>query len=437
MMPTPPPALLHPSAWPRYGDLADLLLASGAIFEPWSQGLPRFHGGPLVLSDLARDRLYDAARRVGALYDELCALVWADPALLDFFHLTPWQRRIWDASGGLWHGFARLDAFWCGDDQLQICEINADTPTGQLDALAISQIVGPLHPDLRDAMADYEPRLWAMLCRYHAARTGKPQPRRIGIVYPTDICEDLMLVRLYTRWWEARGVPVISGSPFNLVRRPDGGVQIFGQPVDLILRHYKTDWWAEARPVWIDEEPVPDPDALEGPLQLLFEAEARGLLSVVNPLGAILPQSKRAMALFWEALHRFSAPAQDTIRALIPPTFRVETLGRERLLAERDAWVLKSDFGCEGQEVVVGPWTDPDHWAAAVSLMTDGNWVAQRFFSAAPLPSGQIPNFGVYLIAGEPSGVLTRLDPGQQATGFGAVITPTFTTAPTVDQEQR
>lgn len=422
-------AHLLPSHWEgRYEELAETLVGNCTIFEPWVYGVPRFHGGALVLSQDAHRRLYEAARRIGALYQQLAEIIWAEPELLDsFYALSPWQKYIWLSSGGVWHGFARLDAFLCDGGRVQICEINADTPTGQIDAVAIGEVVEPLHPELDHTMAVYEERLWSMMVRYHQARTGQEGgPRRIGLVYPTDICEDITLMQLYTRWWEARGAQVVLGSPFNLVPTPEGGVQIFGQPVDMILRHYKTDWWAEQRPVWKDEPQVPDPDPLEEQLACLVQAEQAGRVSVLNPMGSLVPQSKLSMAFFWEQLHRFSPQNQEAILDLVPPTWRVATLGRQRLLQEREHWVLKSDFGCEGEEVSIGRFCSPEVWEKTVEMMTEGNWIAQRFFRASALEGGHIPNYGVYLIAGEPAGVLTRLNPGREATGHEALVAPTF-----------
>jgi glutathionylspermidine synthase len=171
---------------------------------------------------------------------------------------------------------------------------------------------------------------------------------------------------------------------------------------------------------------VPDPDPLDEQLSFLIQAEQSGKLSILNPMGSIVPQDKLSMAFFWEQLHRFSPQNQQTILDLMPPTWRVDTLGRQRLIQEREHWVLKSDFGCEGEEVAIGRFCAPDVWEKTVEMMTEGNWIAQRFFRASALEGGHIPNYGVYLIAGEPAGVLTRLNPGREATSHEALVAPTF-----------
>ena len=51
---------------------------------------------------------------------------------------------------------------------------------------------------------------------------------------------------------------------------------MFGEPLDLLIRHYKTDWWGERQVVWSDAEPYPDDEPLSGPLRLLLSAEYAG-----------------------------------------------------------------------------------------------------------------------------------------------------------------
>src|SRR5262249_59369248 len=94
------------------------------------------------------------------------------------------------------------------------------------------------------------------------ARREKPA---IGIVYPTEITEDLSMVRLYAELFAERGCRVALGSPYNLGRAPDGRLALLGTPVDVVVRHYKTDWLGEREPVWLDQAPpdhhAPPPDA--------------------------------------------------------------------------------------------------------------------------------------------------------------------------------
>src|SRR5207302_26673 len=78
------------------------------------------------------------------------------------------------------------------------------------------------------------------------------------------------------RWLEARGCRVVTGSPFNLSRAPGGGVALLGVPCDVLVRHYKTDWWSEREPARDDDEPFTDSEPLAAQLGLVIDAELAG-----------------------------------------------------------------------------------------------------------------------------------------------------------------
>jgi glutathionylspermidine synthase len=185
-----------------------------------------------------------------------------------------------------------------------------------------------------------------------------------------------------------------------------------------LIRHYKTDWWGERSPVWDDEAPLADPQPLSRPLRAIAEGTLAGRLAVVNPFGAVLPQNKRAMAFLWEQRTRFSTDGQQAIADFVPFTARLETLDRAQLGRERDRWVLKSDYGCEGEEVIVGAEVDAAVWDAALAHALPRRWVAQRRFVPLREPDGDAVNYGLYVIAGRAAGLYARRAPG--ATDRGA-----------------
>jgi hypothetical protein len=250
----------------------------------------------------------------------------------------------------------------------------------------------------------------------------------VAIIYPTDMPEDLSMIALYRRWLEAHGCTVVLGSPYNLgpPAKEDAArrVTVLGQPEDLILRHYKTDWWGERETIWENQPPYADPDPLARELLLLLEAESEGRVAVVNPFGAVVTQNKLSMALMWERQELFSAQARAWIVEHIPETRRLATLDTEHL--PREEWVLKSDYGCEGDSVVVGPFVKPVDWRLALTSAIQEHWVAQRYFEVAPLDEATplLPNYGVYLLGGRAAGLFTRLS--QRATDYASTTAPTF-----------
>jgi glutathionylspermidine synthase len=411
-----------------YEALAEHLLRTGLVTDPWLEGVPRFRAEPLLMARERQAALYQAAEDVAAAYHELVLACAATPEVLDdFFCLTPCQKLMWQTSQPLWHGLARADVFITREGQLAVCELNSDTPTGEVEAVLLNPLVHPAWPDT----VDPNTRLGERLCDMVESLAGRllvpaPEQLSVGLLYPTEMPEDLGLVRLYRQWFEARGWKVHLGSPFNLTAGPDGRVCLFGEPCDVLLRHYKTDWWGERLPVWDDEEPFEDTVPLAGPLSVVLQASLEGRCVVVNPFGAVLTQNKRAMAFMWEQHERFSPRARATIRAHIPYTVRLETLPIEELARDKAAWVLKSDYGAEGDEVLVGRHTPPQEWNAALVHAVPGRWVAQRYFTAEETAGGETVNHGVYVIAGEAAGLYTRVQRG--ATDTRALSVPVLVT---------
>lgn len=410
------------SADESYEQFAERLLDTGIFGDPWVDGRPRFRAEPLTLRAEERAALYAAAEQVGAVYNEACRLLDADAEpLVTFFGLTPVQRLMWDASRPFWHGLARADVFLT-DEGPAVCELNCDTPTGEPEAVLLGGLVEGLGEDPNGQLGA---RVTTMVEEVTRQTLGElPEAPTLGLVYPTELTEDLAVIKLYRRWFEERGWRVVLGSPFNLQRGDDSEVLLFGTPCDAVVRHYKTDWWGERRPVWRDAEPVADASPLGEPLLLLLEAPLAGRCAVVNPFGAVVAQNKRMMAFFWEQLGLFSRAAQAAIRRYIPYTCRLEAMVAEQLVAEREQWVLKSDYGAEGDEVLIGAATTDEVWAEALRQASPGRWVVQRYFAARTLPGGETINHGVFLVGGEACGLYARVQRG--ATDTHAQSVPVF-----------
>jgi glutathionylspermidine synthase len=424
---------------PSFARLAARLQQSGFVPEPWFDGAPRFSEEPLRLTTDERDVLYRAAEEVTAAFQALCELCSERLELVDDeLGLSPAQRLMWSASLPLWHGMARADAF-VTDEGVQVCELNCDTPTGQPEAVVSSALAlddwsaaGVVRHDQRDTSLD-DPnvalgaRIVRMVSDLLAAQARPTHLRSVGIVYPTELTEDLGMISLLQRWLEAAGFRVTIGSPFNLTDGGPSGVRLFDEPCDVIYRHYKTDWWGEREPVWADAEPIPDDRPLARPLALLLRGVVEGRLTVVNPFGAVVPQNKRSLALLWEHLDELPAEARRAVRRYLPPTHRLERLPTAQLLDERERWVLKSDYGCEGEEVVIGAECPPEDWAAALRQARPRRWVAQRRFEPRRDERGCAMNHGVYVIAGAACGLLCRAQVG--ATDCAALVVPVLVEA--------
>jgi glutathionylspermidine synthase len=406
-----------------YDGFAERIVDSQLITDPWIRGQQRFREAPLVIPQGEYRELCRAAESLAAVYDEVCRLCSDDPELLDsFFRLTPFQKAMWQATAPHWHGIARADLFVTAEG-IVTTEINSDTPTGEAEAIVLNRTVRDAHRGLLDPNADLEERFCTLVDGLHRRAVGEGALRSVGIVYPTEFTEDLALIRLYRQWFEQRGYNVVLGSPYNLGLNAQGGLTLFDIDVSLVLRHYKTDWWGERQSAWLDDE-YPDTQALSEALGTLLAAQINGKVAVVNPLGAVLPQNKRSMALMWEHIHRFSEAGQTAIRRYVPVSSRLEVMHEEQLFAQREDWVLKSDYGAEGEEVIIGKHISEPLWQKSIEMARPGRWIAQRYFEAQANAAGETINFGVFLVAGQASGIYARAQKG--ATTDLALSTPIF-----------
>ena len=209
---------------------------------------------------------------------------------------------------------------------------------------------------------------------------------------------------------------MILGSPSNVERGENGRATLFGSEIDVLFRHYKTDWWCERVNVWKDARRIPDPAPLLRELENIIQPMVEGDLAVVNPFGAVVTQNKLSLAFFHEKIDLFRPDSQETIRRYIPVTKRLSSFEPGALEREKDEWVLKSDYGCEGAEVIVGRLTGEEAWTHALQLAEPAHWVAQRYFQAEIQDSGLIENYGVYMAGGSRPGLYVRLARGVTGT---------------------
>jgi glutathionylspermidine synthase len=398
-----------------YARFAERVRGAGLLSDPWLDGQPRFATEALTLTEPTWQAVARAAEAMAQVHDELVRLAMQNAGLFDsYFKLGPVGKAMWECAAPRWHGIARADVFMTANGPV-LCELNSDTPSGQAEAVTLSHMFGD-GPG-RDPNLELEARFCAYVA-HSAHGLGKAlHGLTIGILYPTEFTEDLGLVLLYERWLVARGAHVVLGSPFNLRPSPSGRVALLGQPCDVFIRHYKTDWWAERAPVWLCEAPFPDAEPLTQALAMLLSAETEGKIAVLNPFGAIVAQNKRSLALMWEEQPRFSAEGQAAIARYLPPSFRLETQSLPSLRQEREAWVLKSDYGCEGEETIVGRATTQAIWEESLAQAVPGRWIVQRCFEPVRDWSGQECNLGVYLIAGAACGLYARRSVGPTDVG--------------------
>lgn len=398
------------------------LLDGGIIDDPWLDGQLRIDLEPVVITPNTAGALAEAACVVLMMLDEAIPQLIHRPELLGALGFDPSLAAVASLDAPRWLAFARVDVFEVEHGLPQVCEVNCDTPTGLAETTELNRISMAGQQDLLNPSAGLE-RRWTDMVKAAAPASAGDSPC-IGLVDPTEMTEDLGHIRLITRWLQNAGMRVVRGSPFNLTASSEKRLKLLGEPIDVLVRHYKTDWWARRRPMWINEAPPPSAEPLYEQLSAVAQALEAGTLGVVNPFGSAMAQSKRALALPWEAPDLFKAGTLESVVRYLPESRWLESLPHSRLLAEREDWVLKGDFGCEGDEVILGRDTDDKSWAEALTQAAPGRWLVQRAFFPRRDHGGRVYNHGIYMIGGRPSGIYTRRSLG--ATNRSALGCPTL-----------
>jgi len=398
------------------------LLEAGIIDDPWLEGRERLALEPAVLTRADAGAMAEAACAVALMLDEAVQAAAGDDVLLRLLGLDASLVDIARLDAPRWLALARADVFAVADGgSPQVCEINCDTPTGLAECVELGRLAAAGHAQLADPSAHLRER-WLGMVRA-AAHPGSARTV-VGILDPTEVTDDLCHIRQLTRWLEEAGIAVVRGAPFNLHACAGHRVGLFGTPCDVLLRHYKTDCWAQQRRLWAHARLPAHHAPLARELALIAAAMAAGTLGVLNPWGSAIAQNKRTLALPWERPQLFHPETLAAVRRHLPETRFLASLSAPQLIAEREQWVLKSDYGCEGAEVLVGRHCDPALWAACLAQAVPERWIVQRAFAPRLDAGGRTVNTGVFLVGGMPSGLYTRTSLGP--TGTGALSCPTL-----------
>jgi len=352
---------------------------------------------PSLASDLARSAIA-LDRLLRRLADGLLRRdeALAGLALPDF----PLAKDIY-ARGPLGAPFfwGRFDIFERAGGGLAALEYNCDKPAGQREIWA-SEEIGPArgNPN-RGTRAQFRREL-AGAWRRHAGRTTR-RPH-LAILCDPAHREEFRLAYLFGREAKALGWDWDVVDPHTLTA--EGGRAVaYGRPVDIVLRHYPTEYLHE----------LPAAGAL---------LDTRVLW--LNDPRAVVAQAKSAFAALWTLLRgaRWLTRAEATlVERLVPPTGLASQVGwLDRARARREDWVLKPVLGRYSERVAGGALASPDEWQAALDAAeaSPGDWVVQAFIPPRrrwlPSVDGGRPgyvNWGVYLSGGRPAGICTRLQP--------------------------
>ncbi len=396
----------------RYGDAINipvtLFSEKGCRVEDYNE----------ILTLRTVNKMYSAAMSLISLYNELTDILVKNKEYLQtFFDFSDTGTLLWVLSDGNWHSIARADIFIKEDESIAIAELNSDTPSGIDDAYVLGKYVEQ-NTEYVNVNMRMENHFISMIFNEWESIEKIGKYPSVGIVYPTDMPEDCGMLFLYRKWLENAGCSVVMGSPYNLMTNDRNRTEMFGKEIDVMMRHFKTDWWCEKRMIWKSEanDERIDYEPLLRELASVLIPYKEKKLTIVNPFGSILTQNKKTFAFFHEHIALFSETAQQSIRNYIPYTVCLKYFDVQRLQVEKDRWVLKSDYGCEGAEVIIGELTDLAEWEKIILDAVEDRWVVQEKFTPQNDDRGKINNYGIYVIKGNISGIYLRRSYGQTNT---------------------
>ncbi len=357
---------------------------------------------PRFLSRGQYDLLRTECRLLLSAFAKVFAAALADPAVLDRFRLTDWERDLLgrDPAAGPPSALARIDAFFDqpGSD-FWVTELNGETPAGAGFTDALTEIFLDM-PVTRDVLRDFV--LWTLPVRHRVLQTllgaweafpsgGRGRTPALAIVDWHDVPtrSEFLVFRDY---FTLRGFTCLIADPEELEYR-DGTLTARGTPVNLI---YKRILLHEL----VDRAGADHP---------LLRAVTDGAVCMVNGVRCKVLHKKASLAVLHDDRHAglFSADELAAIRRRIPWTRVVEDGptsyqdGRVDLLpflaGRRERMVLKPNDDYGGSGIVLGWQVDQSTWEAALRIALDRPSIVQERVTLPTRPFPGLVDGGLVL----------------------------------------
>ena len=338
---------------------------------------------PVRIPKRELDELAELSGRFAKLLEKTIDVVLRDPSLVSFYGFPPALRRMIESETcRLPIALARYDAFRTPGGW-RFSEFNCDVPGGVHEGAGLNDLIGGDPSRFRVV-----PLLIDAVCR----ETVRPT---VAVCYASGYAEDLEQCQFLRREWNRVGIRAILCNPENLVWN-GRDLRAFGERIDLVYRFFPVEWLLEVEN-----------------FEALLSAARSGGLPMINGFTAMIPQSKKTMALWHERIDLFDAGEQALIRAHVPrtETFRVAELDRYR--RDRERLVVKRQFGRIGEEVLMGSHCTGEEWADWLGWPASEpeQWIVQERFDNLPLEvDGETIYgcFGPYVVDGRFAGLYNR-----------------------------
>lgn len=392
------------------------------VWDAFFGGERRVDVLPLVLSGELHRSAVDAAESAVAAIEAVAARAHEDPQEAALYGYHPDVGRLVRASwsSGDRTSFTRVDLLLGDDGVFRACEINADCPGGHNEAFGLPRLARDAGFVEGENPTTVVEDLAARLAELARDQSGARGP--VGMIFATAWSEDLQICALLERRLAAMGVKAIFAPP-TAPRLRDGALSIRGAPVRVMYRYFPTEY-------------------MEGQANLeeIATALETGAVRSVPSFSTMYMQSKLSFARAFALKDQLSREHRAAIDRYLPETVDLADMDPERLIAERDQWVLKRALGRVGDQVFVGMLTSQDYWRGlveeVVSLDVAGcdprgerdPWIAQRIVRQRPIPTpfgDRLVTLGAYVLDGRFAGYFARVTPATHVS-HDALCLPVF-----------
>jgi len=303
---------------------------------------------------------------------------------------APWRirramRGLKSQARGYVPRIMRFDFHWTTAGW-KISEVNSDVPGGFCESSSFTQLMAGHY--LGYATAGCATSAW-MDAAARVAAGGA-----IALLCAPGLLEDQQVIAYLAAALRARGCQTYLAGPTSVTWDDDGrahlGTCAGSIPLGAIIRFYQGEWlpWLRWQCDW-----------------RRFFVGSR--TPVLNPGHCILLESKR-FPLIWD---RLKTPL-PTWRGLLPQSCDP----RDVPWTTDENWILKSAYSNNGDSVIHSGWNDSQALRRARWHIRcfPGEWVAQRRFEVAPIPTSSgvmYPCIGVYTVDGRAVGIYGRMAP--------------------------
>lgn len=311
----------------------------------------------------------------------------------DIMHLkVPLEPFFW----------TRYDAFCREDGGIFFSEFNYDKPCAQREIVLSETFARGDNPNLgfADRFRDGFKAQWTSFTKQDK------KPHLVVLVDPGHF-EEVHLAYLYKDLLHdlCESITLAGSHNFSVC---DQKVLVFGQEVDIILRQFPTEFLHEVH------------DFAE-----ILELHNQGKVLLMNDPRAIIGQAKSLFAYFWELVEAKSPlltdMEADAIRKTIPYTRIFDASWRDRLIREKDQYVIKPIYGRYSIDVFIGNMHSDEEWLEVLEYVieSDNVFVMQafcpikreqtlKFENTGYVEKTAFANYGIYLINGNYGGSCIR-----------------------------